>query len=148
MASPLTKGYNPLLVTTVFNGALLDGFGPDSKVEVTFPDAFSMEIGTDGEVCRTRINDYTATVKVTLMQTSSSNDVLSAMHNIDRNSPFGGGVGPLLLKDLLGTTHVAAPQAWIVKFADSAYGKSSGTREWTFQLGPCVVNVGGALPAF
>ena len=146
--SALTKGYNPAAVTVVFRGALLDGFGPDSKVECTFPDAFSMEIGTDGEACMTRINDYSATVKITLMQSSYSNDVLSALHSIDRNSPLGGGVGVLQIVDLTGTTLINAPQARIQKFADIAFGKTSGTREWTFIMGQALVQVGGNVPAF
>lgn len=147
MSAFFTKGYNSAAVTVVFNGALLDGFGPDSRVEITYPEQFTKVIGADGEVARSKTNDQTCQVKLTLLQTSASNDILSATHTLDATSPFGGGVGNLLIKDLLGTTLVACAQAWIMKYADVAFAKEVGTREWTIDCGTTATLIGGNFPA-
>lgn len=145
MSQGLAKGYNPEFLTIVFNGALLDGFGPDSKVEITFPDEFSKVVGSDGEVAVSRSNDQTCQLKITLLQTSLSNDILSTFHNLHRNNA-PGGVGPILVRDLKGTFSLSGPQAWTMKFADSTFGKEIQTREWTIDCGGVEVNIGSAFP--
>src|SRR5260370_1249132 len=131
----LTKVYDSASVAVVFNGALLSGFAPGSRVSIAFPEQFTKQVGSDGEVARSKVNDGTAQVKITLLQTSFSNDALSVFHNLDKSGPFGLGVGPLFIKDLQGTFLFAAPQAWIVKFADAEFAQDAGEREWTIDHG-------------
>ncbi len=139
----LTKVYDSASVICTFDGILLTGFAPGSRVKVTFPDAFTKQVGSDGEVARSRSNDNTASVTFTLMQTSFSNDALSALHNVDKNIPFGAGIGPLMIKDLNGSSLFSAPQAWITKNSDSEYAQEVGSREWTIDTGDMVALVGG-----
>jgi hypothetical protein len=139
----LTKVYDSGSIVCTFDGILLTGFAPGSRVKVAFPDAFTKQVGSDGEVCRSRTNDNTATVTFTLMQTSFSNDALSALHNVDKATPFGAGVGPLMIRDLNGASLFSAPQAWITKNADSEYAQESGNREWTIETGDMNALVGG-----
>ena len=42
-------------------------------------DAFTKVVGADGEGMRSKSNDKSATITITLMQSSSSNDALSAI---------------------------------------------------------------------
>ncbi len=130
-------------MVVTFDGLLLSGFAPGSRISVKFPDAFTKQVGSDGEVARSRSNDNTAQVTLTLMQSSFSNDALSAVHNADKAVPFGAGVGPLLIKDLNGTSLFTAPQAWITKAADSEYAQEVGSREWTIDTGDMYAMVGG-----
>ncbi len=143
--SGLMKVYDSASVVVTFDGLLLTGFAPGSRVAIKFPDAFTRQVGSDGEVTRSRSNDNTCEVTLTLMQSSASNDALSAVHNLDRATPFGAGIGPLTIKDLTGTSLFTAAQAWLTKFADSEYAQEVGSREWTLHTGDVFSNVGGNL---
>lgn len=143
----LMKDYNSAQVTVTFGPLLLTGFAKGSRVEITFPDQYTKQVGSDGEVMRSKSNDGTASVKVKLAQTSFSNDALSALHVADRIAPFGTGVFPFMIIDLNGTTLFSASQAWITKFPDASFDSEAGSREWTFDTGevsPATI-VGGNL---
>ncbi len=134
--------YDPAQVVVTFLGNILTGFGPDTFLTVEREsDAFSDEVGADGEVARARSRDRRGTVTLTLLQSSLSNDVLSAAAAADE---LGGlGVGPLLIKDLTGATLVAAESAWVRKIANVEYGKEITAREWMIRCADMTVLVGG-----
>ena len=131
----LMKDYDSSRVTVTFGPNLLTGFAKGSRVEITFPDQFTKQVGSDGEVMRSKSNDGTAQVKIKLAQTSFSNDALSAVYSADRLAPFGVGVLPLMILDLNGTTLFAAPQAWITKLPDASFDSDAGSREWVLDTG-------------
>ena len=147
--SQAVKNYDSAQVVLIVNGiAIQSGRDEGDFVKVTMKsDAFTSKVGSDGEVARSKSNDERADVEVTTMQTSLSNDALSAMYLADVNVPGGFSVGPFLLKDINGTTLVAAAKCWIRKVADVSFGKETGTRVWNFELAHAKVNVGGSLPA-
>lgn len=139
------KTYDPAQVVVTFLGNILTGFGPDTFITAEREsDAFTDEVGADGEVARARSKDKRGTVTLTLLQTSMSNDVLSAAAAADE---LGGlGAGPLLVKDLNGATLVAAESAWVQKVANVEFGAELGTREWMLRCADVSVLVGG-IPA-
>jgi len=97
-------------------------------------DGFTDVVGTDGEVVRSKTNDRRTTVTLKLLQTSISNDILSAVHNADIRARNGRGVFPFQIIDLQGTTVVHAAQAWIVKAPDTSFDRSAKTKEWQIRL--------------
>jgi len=136
--------YDPKRIVVSFKGRPLSGFADGTFVSISMAaEAFTKVSGADASVSRARTNDDTAEVSVTFLQTSDSNDFLSNVHNEDKR--FGTGKGPLLIKDLFGTTLFFAPQAWVVQFPDMEYGKEITEREWTFNTGQVEHFVGGAL---
>jgi len=78
---------------------------------------------------------------VTLLQTSASNDALSALMALDEAS--GDGVGPLLLKDLSGRSLYSAETCWLEKPADGEYARDISDREWGVKTDKLNVLVGG-----
>ena len=101
-----TKVYDADQVKLTIGGfAIESGFadGEFLRVEQESED-FTDIAGTDGEVTRSKTNDRRATITVLLMQTSSGNQQLSALSNIDREGPNGVGITPLLIKDNNGDT--------------------------------------------
>src|SRR6266850_1641762 len=109
--------YDPDQVVILAAGVRIQGFADGEFVTVEqMSDGFSSVVGTDGQVARSKSNDRRAKVTIKLLQTSTSNDVLSAIHRQDLNAVNGAGVFPFQIMDLLGTTIVHAPQAWIVKY--------------------------------
>lgn len=96
-------------------------------------DAFSLQIGTDGEGTRSKTNDRSAKMTVRLMQSSDTNDLLSATHELDKNTPGGPGVLPFIVKDMSGRTLHIAETAWIVRAPNAVFGREAGPREWVFE---------------
>lgn len=124
--------YLPSQVTVVWNGIPIDGFAPDTFVEVARNNpAFNLTIGSGGAGARAGSSDKSGTVSVTLLQTSATNALLSAQAAIDEQT--GDGVGKLAVTDLSGQDLHLAEQAWIQKRPDSAYGNTINNRVWVFE---------------
>ncbi|MCP4570696.1 MAG: DUF3277 family protein [FCB group bacterium] len=105
-------------------------------------DAFALQIGTDGEACRSKSNNRSGTITITLMASSPTNDLLSAMYNVDINSN-GDGINPMGVVDLSGTSLFAAEKAWIKKPPSTTFSRESGSREWVFETNVLVQHHGG-----
>lgn len=118
------------------------GEGDFIKIERVNP-AFSEKVGADGEVARSRSNDKRTKVTVTLMQTSDTNALFSAIFALDENAPGGAGVGAFEVQDLGGTSLHFAAEAWIVKPADATYAAEVGTRVWEFMCAAMNQVIGG-----
>ena len=136
------KTYDPGQVIVSFGGADIKGFAEGSFVTVAYDeDAFKKMTGGSGETCRIRSQKKGGSITLRLMQSSSSNDRLSAIANLDRRN--GSGVSALQVKDLSGTSLYSAANAWIKKIADSGFGDELGDREWVLDCDELDANVGG-----
>jgi hypothetical protein len=100
------------------------------------------QAGADGEVARSLSNNPLVTVNITLQQTSPSNDALSELLRRDKASG-GGGVVPLQVRDLRGTSLFAASQAWVTNWPSAEYGAELNDREWPIMAVMTDMNVGG-----
>ena len=140
------KNYDPAGMVIVFNQIPISGFADGTYVSVEQnEDSYSLVVGADGEGCRSKTNNRSARITLTLLQSSAVNDLLSALHNVDINSPLGDGIGPFLMKDLTGTTVLAAEKAWLVRHATSTYARDPESREWIIETDNLIQNVGGNL---
>ncbi len=125
------KVYDPDQVVVMFAGLPIRGYADGTFVTIEqVSEAFTEVVGSDGEVTRTKNNDRRCSIKFTLMQSSDSNDVLSAIHNLDLEAPNGVGVAPLAIKDMSGRFQFVAPEAWVKKAPNAEFGKEAGPREW------------------
>ena len=136
------KTYNPASVAVIVAGIPVGGFADGTFITAARDNpAFTNGSGADGEGWRAKSNDKTGTVTMTLLQTSLSNDALSALAALDEAS--GDGVGPLLIKDNSGRTLLAAQTCWIEKVADSEFARDVTNREWVIKTDSINVFVGG-----
>ena len=136
------KSYNPKSVAVIVDGFQLTNFAEDTKVEVAFRNpAYDLMIGADGDGTRVQSNDNSATIKISLAQSSDSNDKLSAIALADRTN--GGGIVTVMVKDISGRSLFVAAQAYIEKLPDSSFGKKVNSREWTFVTDNLIATVGG-----
>lgn len=136
------KSYNAAEVVIIFAGIPMEGLADGTFVTVARNNqAFSLAVGSDGEGARAKSNDKSGTITITLMQNSAANDLLSAIANLDEQS--GDGVAPFLMKDLSGTTLVAAETAWVQKQADVEFAKEITNREWVLESDAIDMFVGG-----
>jgi hypothetical protein len=130
------KIYDSNEVVFSFAGRRLDsGFADGEFVRIEFDSAaFEDIVGTDGEVTRSKTNNGMATVTVRLMQTSGGNQILAALHEVDRQSRNGAGVASFLLQDLNGTSIYTSPEGWISKEPDVSMDRGATPREWTLRV--------------
>ncbi len=126
------KVYDADEVNISFAGFALDGGFADGeflRIEQETED-FVDVVGTDGEVTRSKTNDRRATITILLMQTSSGNQALAALSNLDRSLPNGAGIAPFLVTDGNGDSLYEASSAWIQKPPDVSMDRTATPREW------------------
>lgn len=134
--------YDPSQVNMSFRGVPIVGTAPGTFITVEYDeDTFTKQTGADGEVARARSRNRGAKVRLTLMQTSPSNDMLTAAHAEDRL--LGTGSGTFNMAELNGTSLVNAPEAWVQKLPSLERGKELGQVEWTLDCAAADVHVGG-----
>ncbi len=137
-----TKTYDPGLVVVQFGPYIMTGFQDGTFVKAARnEDTFKVYVGADGTPARSRSRNKSGTIEVTLAQTSPSNDMLASAHSADEL--LGAGMYPLTIKDLNGTTLVAAAEAWVRKPADVEEGKEISPRAWTLETGALAMWAGG-----
>ncbi len=136
--------YDPDDVSAVFAGIPIAGYADGTFVEIEQDeDDFSLTVGSDGEACRAKTNNRAASMTVTLLQSSATNDLLSAKRNADILTPSGDGIGAFMVKDNSGTTVCNAQKAWIVKPPAVVYSRGVEARAWTFKTDSMDWFVGG-----
>lgn len=129
MAESSFKSYDPKDVVIIFNGIPIGGFADGTFVEVSHAsDDFDDFVGADGSVARAKTNDERLYVKFTLMQTSESNALLSAMSNLDRKTKLG--VGPFVMSSKTEGSKWAGLKSWIKARPTYTYSKGIENWEW------------------
>jgi hypothetical protein len=130
--TPAVRNWDASQLVMVFMGiGVSTGFDEDDFLDME-PEAetFGHKVGADGEVARFRNNNRVNKLTLKLLQTSVANSLLSAIANLDQNTPGGAGIGPCLIQDLQGTTLFAAQFCWISKRPKRTFGREVKTREW------------------
>ena len=123
-------------------GVDIRGYGDSDFVSISFNEDSVRPIeGADNEVTWSVNSSSLATVTVTLMASSPSNDVFSGLHITDRATKLG--TFPLFVKDTLGRDLFISDAARIIKFPDMTKSKDVGTREWTISCANSQMFVGG-----
>lgn len=139
-----TKTFDPAKVLVSFAGQVITGFAPDTFISAERnEDGFTLVVGAGGEATRSQSRNKSGTVTLTLMASSQSNDILSAVALADELS--GTGVSPLFIKEFNGTTVVMAQNAWIKKLPVMERAKEAGTVEWVFECEAVDLLLGGLL---
>lgn len=142
------KVYDPSEVLVQFGAITVEGYADGTFVVIEDDeDAYSMQVGTDGEAVRSKSNNRGATITITLLQSSSSNDLLSAQHNLDRLSSGGKGIAPLLIKDNNGLAIYTAETAWIQKRPSAEFAREATSREWVLRTNNLIpIDAGNNAP--
>lgn len=129
-------------VLIIFGASQLHGFSEEDMVAIKpHGEGTQIYVGADGEVGRSLDPDECLEVTIELAKTSESNDVLTNYYNLDRKT--GKGLVPLMIKDLSGTTLVAAKQAWVTNVPEVKLGKKINSNSWTIHTGAAEVLFGG-----
>lgn len=127
------RTYDPKMVIITIGGVPMTGYADGTFVSVErASDSFTKVTGADGMVTRSKSNDKSGQITLTLKQSSPSNDVLSGFAALDEMS--NTGVFPVSITDLSGHTLLFMPSAWIRKPANVEFGKELSTREWVLDF--------------
>lgn len=130
----MVKTYNCKEVTIALGAHIVTGTADDSFVTIeSNGDGVSKTVGCDGEITRAIDPDDSYKVKLSLLQTSSSNSFLQNRYQQDKAT--GDGMFPILIKDLKGGLVFSSDSAWVVKPPSRVYGKKGNNREWELDTG-------------
>ena len=138
------KNHDPGRIVGSWKGIPFLGFMDGTFLSAARAEAaFSESVGAQGDVTRVRSRNRTGTVTLTLKAASPTNDLLTAQAILDELT--GLGYGPLLIKDLNGTTVVEAAIAWIEKVPDTEFATEESGREWVFKCAELYIAAGGNI---
>lgn len=132
---------DPKEVTVMVNGNVLAGFSADKIVISRESNQSEDEVGADGDVARRITNDKRGSFVVTLLETSKSNLVLTALARADELS--GNGIFPVVVKNNRGQDLYIGASCWIQKMPDAAHGAAVNSRQWTIRTNNMNMTVGG-----
>ena len=136
------RSYDPKQSSIIVSGNIIEGYADGTFINVERnEDAFSLVIGSDGSGTRTKSNNRSGRMTITLNQSSPSNDILQGLVTADELS--GGGIFSALHKDGSGNTINAAETAWIVKSPSQEFSNESSNREWIIETDNLEAFVGG-----
>lgn len=136
--------YSPERVNIVI-GAIhtVTGFSDGSFVTIEkVSPTFTVKESADGVVSRTMNPSSLYTVRLTLAQSSDSNEVLSWMHNADLITK-GRAKFPMTIKDASGNSVMFSAEAWIATVPPTTYSNNIEVREWEIVCADAVNHVGG-----
>lgn len=121
--------YNPKKVTCAFGNHIAKGFADDSMITVEYAgDGTSTVQGADGEIVRSIDPSNLYNLKITLQQTSTTNDFLQSRY--ERDQSYGDGTFSVNVVDVWGGESFAGAVAWVTKPASFQRGKTQQNREW------------------
>jgi hypothetical protein len=137
------RSYSPSDVTITVAGLYsVTGYAEGTFVKITKD---TQQISTiramDGTVSRIKSPDTGWKIELTLAQSSSGNDILSTLWNVDKVT--GMGKFPLMIKDGSGSTMFMAASAWIEDIPDIVFSNQLETRTWGFRATDVIANIGG-----
>ena len=139
-----TQNYDSNEVSVSFAGRSIDAGRADGEfVTITFAsEIFTKKVGADGEVTRSKTNDFSGSCTLKLLATSSGHQTLTALYATARASATGEDMAPLQIRDRNTGLEYHAEKAWIAKHGDVGFGKEVGEREWVIDFGDLVPQVG------
>jgi hypothetical protein len=128
----LVQNYDPTKVVLLVGGIPVSGYADGSMIKCARnQDSMKLTKGADGQGVRSKSPDRSGKVTVSLLQSSASNGVFSALALLDQASSTG--VVPVLLKDNNGKVVWTATEAWVMKPTEASWEKEVKDREWVLE---------------
>lgn len=135
-----TKSYDPAGIILIIGGIRITGYEPGTFIQlVRNVNNWESTIGPDGEdLIRTKLNDRSALLTLTLRQSALSNEVLSNWA-LKGEVPAEDGLSPdvtdVSITDLNSPDlNLTTGKGWVQKPADAAYGDSPQPRAWQIYM--------------
>lgn len=129
--------YSPNEITLVLTRSdglshIVGGYSEDAMLSVEpAAEAFTLYTSADNKSTLMFNPNNSATVMITLNQTSASNDILSSLYEEFRQSKSPSKLFSVMIKDLNGRSLYECAQAFIGKRPTASFANSMQNREWT-----------------
>lgn len=126
--------YSPKDVVCSWNGIAIEGFAPDSflRLQRTSP-LITPVVGAGGQVALTRNADKTGTIEIELMQTSLSNQMLSAIQAKQDNMELEADISSnFVIYDPSGSVLATGINAWLQELPQIELGRDQNSKTWIF----------------
>ena len=145
MSVPNVKTYDLDKVSLSVCGIpITGGYGEGGSINIKRnAELFENVVGRSGDVVRSRTNDKTSTVEITLLQTSPDNAKLAALAALDEAAPNGAGIGAFECVDRQNGDLYAGTKAWVQKLPDVTFDRKGTDRTWTVFVADLVEMPGG-----
>lgn len=136
--------FDPKNVNLIYGGARIDGYADGTFIKVEYnDDRYKLTMGADGLGARSRSNDKSAKITITLMPNSIGNKILDAAAKLDDAS--NAGSLPLALTDLANGDLFISPGAWVMKDPGREIAKETQPIEWVLETDSLSSAHGAAL---
>lgn len=133
-------------VSAIVAGVPITEYAKGDAITISYlEDDWKVQQGHHGSVIRSKMPNTIGDVKITVLQGSPINDLLTQLAVADRNT--GLGAGPFQVKDTNGTTLAAGSRSWIQKIPEVKFGTEAGSIEWAISVADLSLSVGGNRPA-
>jgi len=150
MAVQRLATFSPADVTIVIThpatgeSMVLGGFSEDSIVNIERnADTYVMYTGADNTSTRVYNASKSATLTVSLQQTSPSNDFLTALYNYDDARRSSEGLFTIHVKDNSGRSDYFSDDAYVGVVPGSNFSNSMQTRDWVIHAHNLQPLIGG-----
>jgi hypothetical protein len=131
----MSKIFDPNAFHVIVGGNKMQGFSSDTMAKFEFDEEATLEeVGVDGECSRSLNMNRMAKLTISLMQTSDSNDILSAMYAAQRLSSNGNDIVACRIEDSNGRLVVTGPECWVKDLPKPTWGKSAKEYEWVIRI--------------
>lgn len=123
---------------------IVSGYSEDSIVNIErTAETFTMYTGADNTSTRIYNANKSATVTLSLQQTSASNDILSLLYANDSNSRNSSGLFSLQISDSSGRSRYFSDDAYVGVVPNSQFGNSMQVRDWVLHAHNLDTYIGG-----
>lgn len=123
---------------------IVSGYSEDSIVNIErSAETFTMYTGADNTSTRIYNANKSATVTLSLQQTSASNDILSLLYANDANSRNSSGLFSLQISDSSGRSRYFSDDAYVGVVPNSQFGNSMQVRDWVLHAHNLDTYIGG-----
>jgi len=133
----MVKSYSAKEVAVIVGGFIMSGFADGQFLNIVpNSDLQELVVGVDGEGTRSAMNNKSAQITISLMQSSASNPVLEAF-------AASGETFPMLVKDNSGATIYSMVTAWIRRRPDASFDRTATNRDWLIESDEIIGFEGG-----
>lgn len=123
---------------------IVSGYSEDSIVNIErVAETFTMYTGADNTSTRIYNANKSATITLSLQQTSASNDILSLLYSNDAASRNSTGLFSLQISDASGRSRYFSDDAYVGVVPNSAFANSMQTRDWVLHAHNLDTYIGG-----
>lgn len=139
----MTINYDPRNVTFLYGAAMIEGFAPDTFIEIEFNSPrYATAVGATGKGIRSKRNDRSAVIRVSILPGAVSNLVFQGAMAADEAN--NSGAKPLKIADLGTGRGWVAAGAWVKTEPGASLQAEAQPQVWELETDELIPSIGVA----